>query len=409
VPLSRLLSWRGFLLAFVAICLLAWADRTIADRAARRASPTGGADWIWQDRYHRDVSPTAFYAARDFFLESVPATARLLVAADEEYLLTLNNRPVGRGGSPHQGRLDAYEVGPLLQEGGNRLVAELRSARGQGGFLLYLQDPATGKELMGSGAKWRLFDRALFGLERGWQPLDDGAEPRVWGGPPIGRWGKLAPPVERQTEWVQERNQELGREGGLSVLSPSGGPDRGIAAGRPPSLPSSFRANGPGGSGLEPEAPASPAVTSLDLPLIVGGTPVKGAGTLVDFGREVSGVLRLDLPPAADLGVALLYFGSATAPDMFAARPDGAVLVVPGKKSWEDAHSRRFRYALLVGLGRPVSVRLLPGKPSSIGVEKRENGGGVFGVRPPPSRTPVEDEVWRKLQRVAGVGGGEKL
>lgn len=380
MPLSRLLTWRGFVLAFVVICLLAWADRTIADRAARRASPTGGADWIWQDRYHRDVSPTAFYAARDFTLDAVPARARLLAAADEEYLLTLNNRPVGRGGSPHQGRLDAYEVGPLLQEGGNRLVAELRSSRGQGGFLLYLQDPATGKELMGSGAKWRLFDHALFGLERGWQPLDEGAEPRVWGGPPIGRWGQLAPPVERQTEWVP-----------------------------PPSLPSSFGANGPGGSGLEPEGPTPPAVTSLDLPLIVGGTPVKGAGTLVDFGQEVSGVLRLEMPPAADLGVALLYFGSGAVPDMFAARPDGAVLVVPGKISWEDAHARRFRYALLVGLGRPVSVRLLPGKPSSTDVEKRENGSGVFGVRPPPSRTPVEDEVWRKLQRVAGVGGGEKL
>ena len=33
---------------------------------------------------------------------------------------------------------------------------------------------------------------------------------------------------------------------------------------------------------------------------------------------------------------------------------------------------------------------------------------GVLGIVPPPLRTPVEDEVWRQLQGVPRVAGGEK-
>jgi hypothetical protein len=33
----------------------------------------------------------------------------------------------------------------------------------------------------------------------------------------------------------------------------------------------------------------------------------------------------------------------------------------------------------------------------------------VFGITGPPLRTPVEDEVWSKLQRFAGVARREEL
>jgi hypothetical protein len=35
--------------------------------------------------------------------------------------------------------------------------------------------------------------------------------------------------------------------------------------------------------------------------------------------------------------------------------------------------------------------------------------GRVFGIAGPPLRTPVEDEVWGKLQRFAGVAGRKEL
>jgi hypothetical protein len=371
--LARWVSWRGFALALIAFSLFGWGFSSLAERRARASSPTGEAEWIWQNRYHRDVSPAAFLAARDFFLESVPSRARLLVAADEEYVLTLNNRPVGRGGSPYRGVPDAYEVAPLLLPGGNRFVVDLRNGRGPGGFLLCLEDPATRRPLVVSDGDWRIFPRWVFGLERGWLPLEDGEAPRIWGIPPLGRWGKLGTPVAKP----------LGIGFAGSSLAPIG----------------------------------SKRVALAPLP---GGEPVPGAAVLLDWGREVTGYLALELAVPQELAIGLLWVGE-TPPDPYLARPAGTILLRPGRGSWADAHPRRFRYALVVGLGAPASALVTPlsgalgeGPPAAapdldFSVAKIEAQGGAFGVVPPPSRTPVEDEVWRKLQRLAGVGGGKEL
>jgi hypothetical protein len=366
---DRLLTWRGLTVALLGLSLLAWGGRALADLRARAVSPTGEAEWIWQERNRRDVSPAAFLAARDFYLESVPVRARLLVAADEEYLLSLNNHPVGRGGSPYRGQPDLYDVTPLLQSGGNRLVAELRNGRGQGGFLLRLDD-AAGRPLVVSDGEWRVFNRCSFGLERGWLPLDQGDRPQVWGVPPLGRWGLP-----------------------------------GAAHGKPLGL--AFAAE----SRLAPLSAQPRALSALP-----GGTAVPGAGVLLDFGRETTGYLTLERPAAEELAVGLLWVGLEP-PDPFSSRPAGTVLLMPGRGSWSDAHPRRFRYALVVGLGQPTGASLapLPGGTGTapadldVSVAKIEGRGGVFGVVPPPLRAPVEDEVWRKLQRLAGGGGREKL
>lgn len=356
----------------IAFSLLGWGYRTLEDRRARSASPTGEAAWIWQQRYHRDVSPSAFLAARDFYLESVPARARLLVAADEEYVLTLNNHRIGRGGSPYRGDPDAYEVAPLLLPGGNRLVAELRNGRGPGGFLLRLEDGATRRPLAVTDAAWRIFPAWVFGLERGWLPLEDGEKPRIWGVPPLGRWGALAAPVEKAV--------------GLGF--PQG--------------------EGDGSAGVPP-------VGAQPLPLspLPGGTPVPGAAVLLDWGREVTGYLSLELPAPEEREIGLLWVGE-TPPDPYRTRPAGTILLRPGSGAWDDAHPRRFRYALVVGLGGKAGALLTPlpagvAPDLDLSVAKLEGAGGAFGVKPRPSRAPVEDEVWRKLQRLASVGGREKL
>ena len=77
-----------------------------------------------------------------------------------------------------------------------------------------------------------------------------------------------------------------------------------------------------------------------------------------------------------------------------------------------DVQPRRFRYALVVG-DRPAAARLLPVDPKAAdglfaeGNERKVEG--VFGIDPPPLRTPVEDEVWRELQSVPGVGKDKKM
>ena len=85
-----------------------------------------------------------------------------------------------------------------------------------------------------------------------------------------------------------------------------------------------------------------------------------------------------------------------------------------GRRSWMDAQARRFRYALVIG-DRPASARVLPVDPKRAAgriatpADTAAGGGrkveGVFGLEPPPLRTPVQDEIWRELQRVPGVRG----
>ena len=72
----------------------------------------------------------------------------------------------------------------------NRLLVELRSARGAGGLLASLADEATGRQLVGTDGHWRILPRHELGLVRGWSPIRGGARALCWGYPPIGRWGR---------------------------------------------------------------------------------------------------------------------------------------------------------------------------------------------------------------------------
>ena len=365
-------SWlRTSVLLVLAVALLALGTRAVSAVVARLTLPTGGARWIWVERERTDRSPVAFYAVRDFFLDEVPPRARLLALADPEYILTLNGERIGAGqyvpgdSGPPVARLDVYEVGDLLQVGGNRLIVELRSDRGAGGFLAALRD-GDGKTLVRTDGDWRIFGRHHFGLLRGWLPLGPSgglpSEPAFsWGLPPIGRWGR-----------------------------PEAGPVR-------PRLPELIRGQPVSGTRLAaPRIPALPPASARRL-------------ALFDWGREVTGYLVLQMPSGEGLRTALFFTGVGV-PDPLRERPAGAVLVMTGRRSWMDVRPRRFRYALVLG-DRPLAARVLPVDPARAagfledGAPRTE---GVFGIEPPPLRTPVQDEIWRELQRVPGVGGQER-
>ncbi len=350
---------RAWLVAYLATAVLALAAH-LRPVLRARSLPTASARWIWKPISHLDHNPTSFYAVRDFALGSPPARARLMITADEEYVVTLNGKRIGAGAFAPGAPLDVYEVGPLLLPGGNRLLVELRSSDGAGGLLASLVDEASGRQIVGTGEPWRIFPSYQLGLARGWIPVGGGEPAFAWGYPPIGRWGRPRAGVPRPL---------LGEEMG-------------------PPLP-----------------PASMLPLSLPAGMSEGRAP--GSPILYDWGRPVEGFLTLEVPPARELGMALLFTGE-TPPDPLAVRPTAAVLVMPGAPQWLDTRPRRFRYALLVGLKRPAAAMVRPVPPGRVQPSPPAETQ-VFGIQGPPLRTPVEDEVWSKLQRFPGAARGKDL
>jgi hypothetical protein len=350
------------LIASLVVLLLALGARVLPGARAR-SLPTPSSQWIWKDLDWDDHQPAAFSAVRDFDLPTPPASldhARLLVTADEEYVLTLNGRRIGAGAYTPGAPLDVYEVGPLLLPGGNRLAVELRSSRGAGGLLASLVDGATGRLLVGTDESWRIFPRHELGLSRGWLPVKGGQPATCWGYPPVGRWGRPRPGPARPL---------LGELTGAPV---------------PPAT----------------TIPLPPV-----LPVETGRPP--GSPILYDWGREVTGYLTLEVAPSDKRGIALLFTGDRP-PDPLRSQSDGSVLIQPGRHEWMDARPRRFRYAVILGLLRPATLALLPVPSTSVALAvppPRRDGTekGVLGILAPPLRTPVEDEVWGKLQRVSGI------
>jgi hypothetical protein len=333
---------------------LAVAERGLHDLRSR-ALPTDGAQWIWAEGpWEKSPLPTAFLAACDFTLEEAPASARLSIVADEEYLLYVNGRLVGsnryRAGAP----LDVYEVGDLLQEGANRLVAELRSSRGAGGLLAIVE--AAGQAGCPSGASWRIFRRRARGVVRGSMPLGGGEAPRLWGFSPTGRWGK-----------------------------PLAGEPR-------PRLD---------GARFSPPVPRSSAET-----LVAPAEGQRARLALYDWGEEVFGFVRLRF--ARPEPSAVLYFGSER-PDP-RQRPADAVLVgMPGEILWRSATPVRLRYLLIGGEVELRGAEVLPCGPEfAAAYPAPRPPAGLLGLSPPPLRAPVEDEIRRQLQGFAGLARREE-
>ncbi|MEA2695354.1 MAG: Alpha-L-rhamnosidase N-terminal domain [Acidobacteriota bacterium] len=378
--LLRSPAFRRTALWVLAVFALALGTRAVRAVRARGSLPTGSAEWIWTPLARNESSPVAFCLVRDFDLDPPPVHGRLLVAADEEYVLYLNGRRIGSGrySAAAAGRrgtlLDSYEVGDELTPGGNRLLAEVRSGRGTGGFLLALVEGLSGRPLLGTDLRWRVYRRDHPFLLRGLVPLSPklilgtGEDVSSWGLPPMGRWGV-----------------------------PAAGPGRPLFADL-----------------VGDRAPLTARRTVLSDPPAPGLPPVPR--TLFDFGRLVTGYLHLEVKPDEVQRAGLLYTRVEGVPEISAVRPDGAVITIPARHGWEDACPRRFRYALVVGLD-PIAARvqpvdegaaaalLAPAAPTPLA----SRPAGVLGLVPPPLRTPVENEVWREFQRVPGVAGREDL
>jgi hypothetical protein len=190
------------------------------------------------------------------------------------------------------------------------------------------------------------------GVIRGWVAVTAGQPAFSWGLPPVGRWGS---PV------LGERRRLLTEATGPAVQA-------------------------------RVHAAAS------------------GQRFLYDFGREVTGLLQLEVKVGEQLDAALLWSGLQP-PRPHPGAAGSPVLVMAGHRRWLDARPRRLRYVLVVGLDAPATARMLPVDPADWGglaTASSERRIGVLGILAPPLRSPVEDEVWRKFQAVARVAGREK-
>jgi hypothetical protein len=162
-------------------------------------------------------------------------------------------------------------------------------------------------------------------------------------------------------------------------------------------------------------------------------------GVLFDFGREVHGYVVLRAARPAPRPAALLFTGelpfdplavafaggdrdppaaAEAAAEAAAAEAETAagvrrltglaagasVLTVPGRRNWADAVPRRFRYVAVVGMPEvngAWAFEVAEAAAAGLPAPPEPRVAGVFGLAPPPLRSPVEDEVWRQLQRLA--------
>lgn len=351
------------LLVLVALPLLLAADRGLGRLlAGPRGVELGGAEWIWAPRASSWSGPTAFLALRDLELHAAPSSARLLVLADEEYVLFVNGEIVGAGRYRAGEPMDAYELASLLRPGNNRIVFELRSGRGIGGFLARLRVELPGREPLRlvTDEDWKIAYRHRDGLvERLETPLAPLPQALVLARPPFGRWGPRRPgPPRVPFEEALERPRDWVR-----VWTPGADGE--------------WRRSGV-------------------------RRPARGERVLIDFGREETGVLVLaGLRGAGE--PALVYTGLRE-PHPEDASPSAVWIPLPGKSHWVDAEARRFRYALVVGGAgvRSASVYDIRDAAATAWPAVSERRRGVFGLTPAQLRTPIEDKIWSQLQGLTG-------
>lgn len=354
----------GLLVCWLLVALAAVAvQRWVLPRLREDPAGLGAARWLWAATDRFELRPVAFLLFRDFDLPTPPRTARLLALGDEEYSLFLNGAWVGSSRYLPEADLDQWDVSALLRPGRNRLVAELRSGQGPGGFVARLLGD-DGEFLLASDPSWRVLRGAVIGLESG-RALPAGEPPVDLGPSPLGRWG--TPAVGELRPALGSREYAEARAARFRLL--------GHGEWRPLDA-------APG-----PSRPLGRAVT-------------------FDWGETVAGYLAIELVSGGG-EPGLVVFGEA--PPLLEEPPaDALVIRVPGRNYWLDALPRRFRYATVVVGDDLVDAKVYLDEGARTPSELRALASrGVLGIAPPALRAPVEDEIWRELEGFAGRARGK--
>ncbi|MCZ6507276.1 MAG: hypothetical protein O7A04_04405 [Acidobacteria bacterium] len=331
--------------------------------------PAAGAEWIWAHARGEPGTPMAFFAVKDFELAFKPRTAELRILADEEYHVTLNGRGLAAGRYRDGNGLDAYPVGRALERGWNRIFVELRSVRGVGGMLLRLDaSGADGQSVtVVSDGSWRILRRFDPDAVRpGHSQYSE--DPVVWGVQPAGRWGlRRAAPRALTMLRLQGKRR------------------------RRPVPAKAIRLQGHRWLEVEP-----------------GGREPLGPWVSFDFRSERVGFLNLHFADA-EASTAYVYYGLRR-PREGLGEHDDVIIRANGRALWTACAPARFRFVTIVGASAVAAAGVLAIEADlAAGLLEARPRLGLFGFESPPTLvSPVEDEVRRKLEGVAGFARRER-
>lgn len=325
---------------------------------SRSAGPAHHGSWIWSPHLTAWQRGGSFYAIRDFDLTSVPRHARIWVQGDEEYTLRVNGVRVGSNRYDPDGGLDHYDVSGLLEPGQNRIVAQLVTTRGLGGFLAVLE--AEAMEPIGTDAEWRIAPAWEPGLFDGALPLDRYARARVWDRPPAGRWGAPRPGAELP----------LFEDLSLDTTRPWKYRPWGIDDWRR----SGRRILGP-----------------------LAGAP----GVELRWRTDETGYLVLQYRPG--LVPTGLVWAGVRRPNPRRDPPAGFVIGIPGRAAWAMSRPMTIRHVVVAGVDGLLDATIVRVREDLAGELLFEPSppAGVAGLEPPRLRSPLEDEIWRELEGFA--------
>ncbi|MDH3404753.1 MAG: hypothetical protein OES32_14180 [Acidobacteriota bacterium] len=355
--------WRSLLLVAATALVLIAARQVLRRAGSPAAAAAPGAEWIWAETRGEAGAPAAFFAVKDFALDFPVTHAELRIVADEEFRATLNGRDFGAGSYPESGALAAYSVGDVLGRR-NRLLVELRSARGAGGLLAWLDVSGRGgrRQTVVSDGTWRVVRRFDESLPRPGSRFR-GEPPRVWGPQPTGRWGRPTAVVDT-----------------LSLRGLQNGAWR-------PAVPA-VRLGRHG-------APWRVARPRATRPL--------GPWVRFDFGRERTGYLTLRFADR-DSGRGFVYYELRRPPDGLAGYGD-VVLRIAGRDHWTASRPAKFRFVTVAGMPAVTRVEVIPVNPDKVaGLLAREPLPSLLGIeRRGTLVSPVEDEIRGQLEGVPGL------
>jgi hypothetical protein len=358
----------GVALVIALLAVVEWGGRSAI---SHRLLPTRDAQWIWAPGLEEKPSAVRFVLVRQFELPFAVSDARILARADQEYEVHLNGIWVGSNRYA-AGTVDAYEAGSLLQAGTNTLLVELRSTRGIGGLLFSLEITGTQGEVLRivSDDSWGVVGRGLRSLFGKRPELVSPEAVWVLATPPTGRWGLPREVISKPTV----ADLRVG--------------DRPLAAER--------ILVGPENKLWGEQGRIKRRSTRFRL------------WVTFDWGREVTGYLRFRFP--AKGGTRGLVFVGAEPPDAPRQSVDTYLMSLDGRRSWTDSQPRRFRYATFVGFGSVQEAEVILTDPDASlpWLAEKRVPEGVFGLDTGSLRTPLEDKIWSKLQRVPSLGWREE-
>ena len=355
----------GALLAVLALALAAerahWFGRLRAAAAPERL-------WIWTSDPARRTEPLAFLAARDFEISAMPASARLSVIGDPEYVVWINGERIGSGEYAAGAPFDVFEVAPRLRSGRNRVMLDLRSATGSGAFSLRIEDER-GRALVASDDGWFVYRREWPGLLRG-DELHPSERAVVLGASPLGRWG--SPPLGPLKPSFLDAFDPRRVLGAVSYRQGETGTWR------------RFRPHRRRG-------------------------PELGGRVEFDFGRPVRGYLHLRAETKRPRAGLVRFRERPDGDGRW--QPDAIAVTIPRRGYWQDPTPRSFRYVEVVGLEEVNWAAVMPVTAAAwAALGAPPVTSGLLGIRPDPVRVPVVDEIWKRWETappVAGEAGAE--